>query len=140
MATEGSFLGNGWAFPPAFDKGSRTVQMVAAKEDIEESLHILLSTSIGERVMQPLYGCNLRDYQFEPVNNTYLGFLTDLVARAILFFEPRIVVENIAITEAADAQILEGKLLISVDYVIAGTNTRNNFVYPFYLREADRSI
>ena len=116
------------------------MQMVAAEEDIEESLHILLSTSIGERVMQPLYGCNLRDYQFEPVNNTYLGFLTDLVARAILFFEPRIVVENIAITEAADAQILEGKLLISVDYVIAGTNTRNNFVYPFYLREADRTI
>jgi uncharacterized protein len=140
MTTEGSFLGTGWAFPPAFDRESRTAEMVFAEEDIKESLHILLSTSIGERVMQPLYGCNLRDYQFEPVNNTYLGFLTDLVARAILFFEPRIVVENIAITEAEDFEILEGKIMISIDYVIAGTNTRNNFVYPFYLREADRSI
>jgi len=140
MATDSSFLGRGWAFPPSFDKESRTVEMVLAEQDIKESLNILLSTSIGERVMNPLYGCNLRDYQFEPVNNTYLGFLTDLVARAILFFESRIVVENIAITEAADAQILEGKILISIDYVIAGTNTRNNFVYPFYLREADRSI
>jgi len=140
MATEGSFLGRGWSFPPAFDKESRTVEMVLGEDDINESLKILLSTSIGERVLNPLYGCNLRDYQFEPVNNTYLGFLTDLVARAILFFEPRIVVENIAINDAADGQSLEGKVLISVTYVIAGTNTRNNFVYPFYLREADRSI
>ncbi len=140
MANDESFLGTGWAFPPAFDRASGTVEMVQDEEDINQSLEILLSTSIGERVMQPEYGCNLRDYQFEPVSNTFIGFLVDLVERAILFYEPKIVVENISITEPADTQLLEGKLLISIDYSIAGTNSRFNYVYDFYLREADRSI
>lgn len=140
MTNEDSFLGTGWAFPPSFDRDSATAEMVQEEEDIEQSLHILLSTSIGERVMQPSYGCNLRDYQFEPVSNTFIGFLVDLVERAILFHEPRIVVENISITEAGDFQLFEGKLLISIDYVIAGTNSRFNYVYDFYLREADSAI
>lgn len=140
MTNEDSFLGTGWSFPPAFDRESGSVEMVQEEEDIRQSLQILLSTSIGERVMQPLYGCNLRDYQFEPVSNTFLGFLVDLVERAILFFEPRILVENISITEPGDIQLFEGKLLISIDYVIAGTNSRYNYVYDFYLREADRII
>jgi phage baseplate assembly protein W len=140
MTNEDSFLGTGWSFPPAFDRESGSVEMVQEEEDIRQSLEILLSTSIGERVMQPLYGCNLRDYQFEPVSNTFIGFLVDLVERAILFFEPRILVENISITEPGDIQVFEGKLLISIDYVIAGTNSRYNYVYDFYLREADRSI
>lgn len=140
MTNEDSFLGTGWSFPPAFDRESGSVEMVQEEEDIRQSLEILLSTSIGERVMQPLYGCNLRDYQFEPVSNTFLGFLVDMVERAILFFEPRILVENISITEPGDIQLFEGKLLISIDYVIAGTNSRYNYVYDFYLREADRSI
>ncbi|MCW5599980.1 GPW/gp25 family protein [Nitrosomonas sp.] len=140
MANEDSFLGTGWSFPPAFDRESGSVEMVQEEKDIRQSLEILLSTSIGERVMQPLYGCNLRDYQFEPVSNTFIGFLVDMVERAILFFEPRILVENISITEPGDIQLFEGKLLISIDYVIAGTNSRYNYVYDFYLREADRSI
>lgn len=135
-----SFLGTGWAFPPAFDRESGTVEMIQEEEDIKQSLEILLSTSIGERVMQPTYGCNLRDYQFEPISNTFIGFLVDMVERAILFFEPRIVVEDISISEPGDIQLFEGKLLISIDYVIAGTNSRFNYVYDFYLREADRSI
>lgn len=140
MDSQESFLGTGWAFPPEFDMESKTVKMARGEEDINQSLYILLSTSLGERVMQPLYGCNLRDYQFEPINNTFLGFLTDLVRRALLFFEPRITVEKIDITDPSDDQTFEGKLLISIDYVIASTNARNNFVYPFYLREADKSI
>lgn len=140
MTNEDSFLGIGWSFPPAFVRESGSVEMVQEEEDIRQSLEILLSTSIGERVMQPLYGCNLRDYQFESVSNTFIGFLVDLVERAILFFEPRILVENISITEPEDIHLFEGKLLISVDYVIAGTNSRYNYVYDFYLREADRSI
>lgn len=140
MESEGTFLGKGWAFPPRFDKNSRTVEMVFGEEDIRQSLHILLSTSVGERVMQPLFGCNLRDHQYEPLNNTYMGFLIDLVTRAIRFFEPRIKVEDIRVTDAADAEVLEGKLWITIEYVISRTNTRSNFVFPFYLREADREI
>lgn len=135
-----SFLGRGWSFPPSFDKTVGRVNMVSDEEDINQSLNILLSTSLGERVMQPTYGCNLADFQFEPLNVGLIGYLKDLVENAILYFEPRIIVENIQVTEVDSFDLIEGKFTISVDYLIDGTNSRYNYVYDFYLREANRPI
>ena len=140
MNTSKEYLGTGWSFPPTFDKAGRTVQMVSAERDIEQSLEILLSTSLGERVLQPEYGCNLKDYQFESMDNSFIGFIKDLVERAILFYEPRIRLERIDITEPESFELIEGLLKIIVSYQIEGTNTRNNYVYDFYLREADQRI
>ncbi|MCB0628413.1 MAG: GPW/gp25 family protein [Saprospiraceae bacterium] len=133
--SEKSFLGRGWSFPPSFDLDNREVEMVGAAEDIDQSLHILLSTSLGERVLQPEYGCNLQDFQFEPMNPSLLGYLRDVVETALLYHEPRIRVENVSITESDSFDAIEGKLLIAVDYFIRGTNSRFNFVYDFYLKE-----
>lgn len=138
METNKAYLGIGWSFPPTFDKELQTVAMVSAETDIDQSLGILLSTSLGERVMQPKYGCNLKDYQFESVDNALIGFLKDLVERAILFYEPRIELDRVDITEADSFELLEGILRITVHYKIAGSNTRYNYVYDFYLREADQ--
>ncbi|MDT7828243.1 GPW/gp25 family protein [Pricia sp. S334] len=135
-----AYLGTGWSFPPDFDKEAATVTLVSAEKDIEQSLEILLSTSLGERVMQPDYGCNLKDYQFESMDNSLIGFLKDLVERAILFYEPRIKLEKVDITEAESFELIQGILRITVHYEIEGTNTRYNYVYDFYLREADRAI
>ena len=141
MEIDSSFLGTGWSFPPTFDKKSGTIEMVSEVEDIEQSLQILLATSLGEAgLCKPEFGCDLREYQFEPVTNTLLGLLEDLVRRSILFFEPRILVEEINITEPDDFDIIEGKIIISVEYIIPRTNSRFNFVYDFYLLEADRDI
>ncbi|MEL6813035.1 MAG: GPW/gp25 family protein [Bacteroidota bacterium] len=140
MNTSKAYLGTGWSFPPSFDKDSKTVTMVSAEKDIEQSLEILLSTSLGERVMQPEYGCNLKDYQFESMDNSFIGFIKDLVERAILYFEPRILLERVDITEPDSFELIKGLLRITVSYRIEGTNTRNNYVYDFYLREADQGI
>ncbi len=140
METNKAYLGTGWSFPPNFDKDSNTITMVSAEKDIEQSLEILLSTSLGERVMQPDYGCNLKDYQFESMDNSLIGFLKDLVERAILFYEPRIKLERVDITEAESFELIQGILRITVHYEIEGTNTRYNYVYDFYLREADQGI
>ncbi len=140
MNTNKAYLGTGWSFPPNFDRQSETVTMVSAEKDIEESLEILLSTSLGERVMQSEYGCNLKDYQFESMDSSLIGFLKDLVERAILFYESRIQLEKVDITEAESFESVEGVLKITVHYEIEGTNTRNNYVYDFYLREADQGI
>ena len=45
--------------------GALEVATVSNEEDVAQSLNILLATSLGERVMQPEYGCNLNDYMFE---------------------------------------------------------------------------
>ncbi len=140
MAVDKSFLGTGWSFPPQFSTETGTLELVSAEADINQSLHILLSTSLGERVMQPSFGCNLVDYQFEPVGSNMLSFLQSLVENALLFHEPRIIVENITVTDAGSFDLFEGKLLIEVDYRIIENNSRFNYVFDFYLREANRNI
>lgn len=140
MYIDKAFLGTGWSFPPSFSPDSGTVEMVSAETDINQSIFILLSTSLKERVMQPTYGCNLTDYQFEPVNNGFLSYLRDLIAQALLFHEPRIIVENIDIVAPDSLELIEGKVNIEVDYRISETNTRFNFVYDFYSREANIPI
>ena len=126
------FLGAGWAFPPQFLKEGTTVEMVSAREDIEQSLAILLSTLPGERLMQPQYGCDLTPLIFEPLTTSLITDISDRVRTSILYFEPRIVPERISVT-AGDP--LEGVVLIEVDYKISSTNARHNFVFPFYKAE-----
>lgn len=137
MAIDRSFLGRGWSFPPQFSEETGSVELASAEIDINQSLHILLSTSLGERVMQPTYGCNLSDYQFEPLNSNLLAFIRSVVERALLYHEPRIIVDNINITSPDSFDLIEGKLTIEIDYRIIETNSRFNFVFPFYLKEAN---
>ena len=85
--------------------------------------------------MLPEYGCNLRDFQFEPINASFVAFIKDLVRTAIIYYEPRILVENVEVTESTAAETYDGLLFISVDYTVRSTNSRFNFVYPFYLTE-----
>lgn len=128
-----SFLGSGWSFPPTFSKGRGGVEMTSDEEDIRCSLEILLSTSVGERIMQPKYGCNLRDLLFDPLNTTMQTYITGLISDAILHFEPRVLLENVAL--GMDS-VLEGRVDIYLDYRIRTTNSRYNMVYPFYLDES----
>lgn len=138
MQERDRFLGRGWAFPPTFRRsplGTSAVELVEAREDIEQSLRILLSTSLGERVLRPDYGCNLSDYQFEPMNASLVGFIRDMVTTALIYHEPRIRVERVEVTQPTHQDALEGRLLIEVDYTIRTTNSRFNFVFDFYQNE-----
>ena len=135
-----SFLGTGWAFPVEFDADAGTVELVRDYQDIEESLDILLSTSLGERVLQPDYGCNLNDYMFESLNSTLIGIIKHHVENAILYYEPRIVAENVEVTSADSTDLIEGKFTITVTYSIPQTNSRFNYVYDYYLNEASKPV
>lgn len=128
---EYSFLGTGWSFPPSFNRASRSVNMVENEEDIQQSLSILLSTSIGERFLQPSYGADLRNYLFEPLNSGMKALIKDKIETAILYHEPRIKLQNVNLINAD----FEGKAELELEYIIRSTNTRHNFVYPFYKDE-----
>src|SRR5687767_5091781 len=92
-----SFLGTGWGFPPEFHIITNNISMLSDAEDIQSSLQILLSTRPGERVMLPRYGCNLDEMIFEPLTTTFKTYMKDLISTAILYFEPRIDVNDIAL-------------------------------------------
>jgi phage baseplate assembly protein W len=132
MPEDKGFLGVGWKFPPRFGGGADGVWMVAAEQDIAESLKILLNTKPGERVMQPAYGCDLHRLVFDMINESTMTDLKDVVTRAIQYFEPRVILEDIVVD---DRDFLEGRLLLNILYTIISTNTRANLVFPLYLIE-----
>jgi phage baseplate assembly protein W len=129
---EPAFLGRGWSFPPTFDPVHRTVVMVAGDMDIRESLNILLSTSLGERVMLATYGVDLISKVFTTLTTTTANEIATMVTRAIIEWEPRVSVDNVRVSES----ILDGWVAISIDYTVRQTNTRSNIVFPYYQVEA----
>lgn len=124
-----AFLGQGWSFPPMLTNSG--VVMSAYEQDIEQSLHVLFSTSPGERVNRYDYGCPLRRYAFEPMNTQVTVRMRNDIVRAVTLFEPRIELADVSFEEHSE----KGLLLICLTYTVIRTNNRNNMVYPFYLNE-----
>lgn len=130
MSIEANFLGRGWGFPPEFS--SQGVVMTAGVEDIERSLDILLTTRLRERILSPEYGCDLSDFVFESINTTLRTQIKELVKTAILYHEPRIDPLNVTLEQLLDSL---GTLVITVEFRVRATNTRYNYVFPFYKAE-----
>jgi uncharacterized protein len=127
-----AFLGRGWSFPPSFNRIIPGVAMLEQEADIASSLEILLSTARGERLMLPHFGCNLDDLVFDSLDTRLKTLMADKIETAILYHEPRIEVETVTVDDHAE---LEGVVLIEVVYRVKSTNSRFNFVYPFYRLE-----
>ncbi len=133
MADNQQFLGTGWAFPVTFGNQGRAVVVAKAEEDIRQSLEILLSTSVGERVLNPTFGWKRDALMFEPLSTSFGAYLTREIETAILFFEPRVDLNDVTFETEPDQA---GLVLIRVDYTIRTTNARTNLVYPLYLTQA----
>ncbi|MNZ21278.1 Lysozyme [compost metagenome] len=131
MALEDPFIGSGWSFPPAFDRKAASVTMSTGIRDIEESLRIIFSTALGERIMNPLFGCALDSSVFEVMNASRISYLENLIRTAIIYHEARIDADQITVEPDQPA----GRLLIAIGYKVRGSNSRFNFVYPYYLNE-----
>lgn len=127
------FLGRGWAFPPTFYAGGAGVAMVYGEEDIRQSLWILFSTSLNERVMNHTYGCDLTSLIFKDIDQELINSIRGIVEDAILKFESRVEVQEVMVHQDADQR---GLIHISVAYTVRATNNRFNLVYPYYLHEA----
>ncbi|HYN44633.1 MAG TPA: GPW/gp25 family protein [Candidatus Limnocylindrales bacterium] len=125
------FLGRGWKFPVMADSATGGISMSEYEQDIKESIWIILSTSKGERVMRPDFGCGIHDLVFYPINTTTVNLIHNSIQEALTLWEPRIELNKLGVEEKSD----EGKLEISIDYRVRVTNNRFNLVYPFYLKE-----
>ncbi len=128
------FLGRGVKFPLQVDPETGKLAMVSEEEDIRESIGIILRTSEGERVMRPDFGSNVMEYLFHPVTGTVLHSLENDVQERLFEQEQRI--EDIEVTcREADGPM--GGVVIEVGYTVRSTNSRYNYVYPFYLTEGE---
>jgi phage baseplate assembly protein W len=123
------FIGAGWAFPLRTDR-TGSIALARNQREIEESIHLILATSPGERPMRPEFGCSVHDHVFAPANAATAGDIAYAVRVALDRWEPRITLENVAVNfDGVDS----GLLLIDVQYTIRGTNDPRNLVFPFYV-------
>ena len=131
------FLGTGWGFPPTFWERDRSLELVSEEKDIQQSLYLLVSTVPGERLMSPLYGCDLYRLVFHRITEALRQEIKVVVTKAIETFEPRVAVEGV---EVYIVSLEPGMLHIVVDYTVIQTNSRANIVYPFYLQEGSSVV
>lgn len=82
--------------------------------------------------MLPEYGCNMEELLFESLDTRMKTLMADKIEAAILYHEPRIKLERVRLD---DTRELEGVVLIEIIYRVKTTNTRFNFVYPYYRLE-----
>jgi len=107
--------------------------MLEQEADIESSLNVLLSTALGERVMVPQYGCNMDELVFESLDTRMKTLMADKIESAILYHESRIELESVQLDDHDGG--LDGVVMIGIIYRVRATNSRFNFVFPFYQQE-----
>ena len=127
-----AWLGRGWAYPVTFDPVKGTVAESEYEADIRQAIIIIISTSRGERVMRPDFGCGIYDLVFDVVDTALLTRIDSEVRELMIKFEARIELTGVDVNPR-DA--LDGKLLIEMEYRIRRTNQSRNLVFPFYFRE-----
>ncbi|MEM1256870.1 MAG: GPW/gp25 family protein [Cyanobacteria bacterium P01_H01_bin.21] len=126
--TNQEVLGQGWGFPMRLTLQGG-LQLSNIYRNLEESIVIILSTRLGERVYRPDFGSRLHELVFASLSDDTL-LLAQIYAReAIQKWEPRVTVEAVTAVPTPDAASLN----ITVNYRIRESHHRRSLVYPFYL-------
>lgn len=127
---QSSFLGKGWQFP-ILPNAAGGLGYVSGDANVEQSLHILLMTKLGERVMRSDFGTEAPRLVFFPGSTQYLNLLQKTIEDAIVNWEPRVDVTDVT-AEADPANPY--KVTVSISYTVRQTNNSNNIVFPYYLQ------
>jgi phage baseplate assembly protein W len=126
------YMGRGWAFPVRVEPASGRVATAADEEDIRQSILIILKTAKGERAMRPDFGCGIHDLVFAAIDTATLAQVKRNIEDALRTYEARIEVTGV---QARAGNLVNGELIIEIDYRVRQTNQPGNLVFPFYFRE-----
>ncbi len=122
-------VGRGWVFPPQIG-AQGGIALTHERSEIDQAIYIILSTSPGERVMRPTFGCRLHELVFAPNNSHTAARARRYVEEALGMWEPRIRVIQVDVQQDAEA---DNTLVIGIRYEIKATHDQRSLVYPFYL-------
>src|SRR5258708_36050634 len=97
-----NLLGSGWQFPILPDRVG-SLGYIEGDANVEQSVHILLMTALGERVMRSDFGTQTPRLVFSPGSVQYLKLIENTIRDAVLDWEPRIDLNNV-LAEADSAE------------------------------------
>ena len=80
-----AFLGRGLKFPFQVTPRGR-LAMAQEEERIEESIYLILGTRLGERLMQPAFGCGIHELLFAQNNPSTRTRAVEHVRRALVSY------------------------------------------------------
>jgi len=107
-----------------------SVAMVSEEASVRQAILLLLSTSPGERVMRPHYGCELNKLVFAPNDDTTCGLAIHYVRQALERWEQRIRIRQLdANPHPQDPAVLE----IFLEYVVVATHQTGEIIVPVSL-------
>jgi len=124
-----NFLGTGIAFPFRINQYSE-IENSSYEKSIEESIEIILSTKLGERLMRPDFGCRVHELLFAPNSIETHNLAIFYVTESLKKWEHRILIKEVTVNITSETAIN-----ININYQIKDTNSFYNLVYPFYLTE-----
>ncbi len=122
-------IGSGWVFPPRIGPQGGLL-LTTERNEIEQSMRIILMTAPGQRVMRPEFGCRIHELIFAPNNAQTAAEACRFVEEALGMWEPRIEVMEVT---ARNDDNRNGRMFIDIQYRVKATNDERSLVYPFYL-------
>ncbi|MDT7844928.1 GPW/gp25 family protein [Streptomyces justiciae] len=125
-------LGRGWAFPPRWEDtdGEARVAQSEGADRVKEALRLLLRTELGSRVMRPTFGVGVERYVFEPRTGDVCHRLASAVERALMLWEPRVIVEE---TQAVPSGEADDRIDVRIVYRTDRHSRPDNLVLPFWV-------
>jgi phage baseplate assembly protein W len=97
------------------------------KDQIKSNLVNLLLTDVGERVMNPNFGCGLRKFLFEGITDDNSETLINSLTDSISVFVPQITVRDIILDPSPDSNSVN----LTVNYILNISNTPDEVTVQF---------
>ena len=105
------------------------------KEATKQNLKNLVLTSPGERIMDPLFGCGIRNFLFENNDNFTSNEISGRIRDQVRIYLPHITIVDIKITNTQNADPLSDMgphdIAIKLTYVIKQINTSDELDIKF---------
>ena len=106
----------GWPLMPVPDDGGR-LNYPDLSTSVRERIEAILRTAPGEQLMRPGFGVGLERVVHEPNTLALRGNLEERIAEHLKAFEPRILIDRIAVAEGDDS----ASLLVTIAYRLRAT-------------------
>jgi phage baseplate assembly protein W len=123
-------VGTGIDFPLRFNDDKGTFITSNAGERIRDSIHLILSTRIGERMFNPEFGSRLPELVFEPNDEILKRLLRFYTEEALRRWEGRIEINNVLLLDNYSTD--ENAIGIRIEYSIRNSHVKGSYVFPLY--------
>lgn len=94
---------------------------------INQSLFMIFSTRLGERVNQPDFGSDIWKYLFDPLTDSTAKKVAREMALRIDLWEKRIILDQIVY----EIDYINSSIFFNIKYTIISEQVEGNYVYPF---------